>query len=321
MEIDNLASLVALTDVDGVGDKRALKLYRAVETPEELWSSSLTAFDDFHYVDEETHTQLQNLPETIDNYRERFDRYRNDGIKIIGIDDDRYPASLRRNHAPLVLYAKGNVDLLNGPAVSVSGSRETNEAGQHWTREIACELAAEGYTIVSGGARGADTAAHEGALDATGETIVVLGTGVDIPYPEENKALFSDIVDTGGLLLSHQRPNAGPTRHSFLNRNPTISALSPGIIVVATDGTGGTMAQYDIAVEQNRRIFVPKADRDIRPDNGLRELRTAKATTVVSSTASVEAKLVEAVPGDEAKPGDTDGFEEQANQTCLDDWG
>ncbi|WP_235847870.1 DNA-processing protein DprA [Natronorubrum thiooxidans] len=272
-------------------------------------------------MDEETHAQLRELPETIDDYREQFDRYRNDGIEVIGIDDDRYPAALRRNHAPLILYARGNVDLLDDPAVSVSGSRETNEAGRQWIREIACELAAEGYTIVSGGARGSDTAAHEGTLDATGETIVVLGTGVDTPYPEENEALFSDIVDAGGLLLSHRPPDAGPTRHSFLNRNPTISALSSGTIVVATDGTGGTMAQYDIAVEQNRRVFVPEANRDIQPDNGLRELRTAEATTVVSSTASIEAGLLEAVPGDETEPSDTNGSEEQANQTCLDDWG
>ncbi|WP_265112036.1 DNA-processing protein DprA [Halosolutus halophilus] len=321
MEIDEVAALVGLTDIDGIGDKRALELYRAVETLEELWSSPLAAFDDFHYVDEETHAQLRSLPETIDDYCERFDRYRNDGTEIIGIDDNRYPAVLRRNHAPFILYARGDVDLLDGPAVSVSGSRETNEAGQQWIRGIARELAAKGYTIVSGGARGADTAAHEGALDATGETIVVLGTGVDTPYPEENEALFSDIVDAGGLLLSHRPPDAGPTRHSFLDRNPTISALSRGTIVVATDGTGGTMAQYDIAVEQNRRIFVPEVDRDIRPDNGLRELRTAEATTVVSSTASIEAELVEATPGDGTEPGDTDSSEEEANQTSLDDWG
>lgn len=319
MDRKNLAALVALTDLDGIGDKRALELFRSVKTPEELWSSPLTAFEEFYYVDEKTHGQLQKLPDAIDIYRERFDRYDADGIAVIGIDDERYPAALRRHHAPPVLYARGDVELLAAPSVSVSGSRETNEAGRRWTREIANELAEEGYTIVSGGAGGADTAAHEGALGTEGSTVVVLGTGVDRPYPKENAALFSEVIEDGGLVLSHRPPDARPTRHAFLDRNPTISALSTGTVIVATDGSGGTMAQYEVVVEQDRTVFVPAAELGVQPGGGLEELRGCEATTVVSTAAEIGAELERSPPSEANHPENADG--DRMDQTSLNEWG
>lgn len=320
MDDDNLATLVALTELPGIGDSRALELFRAFEKGPELQASPRKAFEDFHYVDADTYEQLQDLGSTVGKYRDQFDRYREQGIRIIGIDDDRYPETLRRHHAPLVLYAKGNVARLTDQSVSVSGSRETNESGQEWIRNVAHELAAEGYTIVSGGARGTDTEAHEGALDATGATIVVLGTGVNIPYPEDNAELFSDIVDAGGLLLSHRPPEAEPTRYAFLDRNETISALSPGIIIVATDGSGGTMAQYETALEQGRRVFVPEEGHEIQPNSGLEELRINDSNTVISSAAPIKAEYREDKLIEDREPTFEELSENEDSQTSLDEW-
>jgi DNA processing protein len=320
MNSDELATLLALTEIDGLGNKRALELFRAFESEEELRSSSLQAFDDFHYVTRETYDQIQGLSEIIQDYRERIEQYRADDIHVIGINDPRYPESLRRLHSPLVLYARGDLDLLQDRSVSVSGARETNSAGKEWVRQTARELASEGYTIISGGALGTDTAAHQGALDSTGATIVVLGTGVNTPYPEENAELFSDIVDQGGLLLSHRKPSAGPVRYAFLNRNKTISALSPGVIIVATDGSGGTISQYEDAVDQNRLVFIPDSEFQIEPSSGLDDLRGLETTTVVSSAEAIQTELSArlGISGDDSVQ--TEGTEPGEGQSSLDQW-
>jgi len=320
MNDEDLATLIALTELQGIGDSRALELFRSFETRTELQASPRNAFKNYSYVDADTHEKIQELAPTVDEYCERFQRYRRQGINVIGIDDDRYPAPLRHHHAPLVLYAKGNVARLFDPAVSVSGSRETNKAGQTWIRDIARELSSEGYTIISGGAHGTDTAAHKGALDSTGATIAVLGTGVNTPYPEENTDMFSDIVDKDGLLLSHRPPQAEPTRYAFLDRNKTISVLSPGIIIVATDGSGGTMAQYETALDQGRQIFVPEAGQQIRPNSGLKKMRTAEATTVVSSTDTIKAAISEAHLDKNDRPIKKKSAASENIQTSLDEW-
>ncbi|MFC7074398.1 DNA-processing protein DprA [Halovenus rubra] len=320
MNDDDLATLLALTELQGIGDARALELFRAFETGAELQTSPQEAFEKFHYVDTDTCEKLQQLEPTVDEYRQQFRQYRSEGIEVIGIDDDRYPQTLRTYHAPLVLYAKGNLDRLGCQTVSVSGSRRINEVGQKWIRNIAREMAGEGYTIVSGGARGTDTAAHEGALDVNGATIVVLGTGVNVPYPEENADLFSNIVDADGLLLSHRPPEAEPARYAFPERNQTLSALSPGIVIVATDGSGGTTAQYEIALDQERRVFVPEASLDIQPNEGLKELRSSESTTVVSSAAAIEAEITESPPHDHRESASEEDSTNGDNQTSLDKW-
>jgi DNA processing protein len=320
MDVDDLAGLVALTTVDGIGDARAYDLYSAFESVADLRSKPLEAFDAFHYVDAETHAELQALEPAIEETRTRFARHQEAGIDLVGIEDDRYPDAVRAHHAPLVLYARGAVDQLADPSVSVTGSRETNDDGRDWIRTRCRELAAAGVTVVSGGARGTDTAAHEGALAAAGPgaTVVVLGTGVDTPYPPENAALFERVVDEGGLLLSHRPPEAGPTRHAFLDRNATISALSPGLVVVATDGSGGTMAQYSTATQQDRTVYVPPPGRGIAPDEGLEELRSHSDTTVLDATDDPRS-VVDAI-ATESTASDSPSTPADGGQSRLTDW-
>ncbi|MGQ4555994.1 DNA-processing protein DprA [Halobellus sp. GM3] len=286
MNLDTLSRLVALTELRGVGDKRALQLYDAFDSLDRLYAADSDAFDAFHYVDGDTVEELHELGDAVDRNRERFRRCEAEGIDVIGIEDPRYPAALRRDHAPLVMYARGETDLLARPSVSFAGSRDTDERGRQWAREVA-EALAEEYVIVSGGALGVDTAAHEGALRAGGETIVVFGTGVKRPYPEENRALFERILESGGLVVSHRPPDAGPSRHGFLHRNKTNSALSEGIVVVATDGSGGTMSQYRDAVSQGTPVFVPPPELGVTPTGGIREMLDAGDATAVTSAADV----------------------------------
>jgi len=287
MELTHKALLAALTDISGIGDARAYKLYKHYDDPFDLLSAPASLIDEYHYVDETTLTEIRLLDDDVEDYLDQFETYDANGITIIGITEDQYPEVVRTGPAPVLLYAKGNVELLTEDAVGVSGSRETDETGKQWIESLSVELAQGGYTLVSGGARGADTAAHRGALDTDGSTIAVLGTGVNVAYPPENKILFKQIINTNGLLISLRPPDAEPNRHAFVNRNKIISALSDGIVFVATDGNGGTMAQYKIALKQGRPIFVPPPELNIIPNDGLTTIREADATKSVSTASDV----------------------------------
>lgn len=304
MNTTGKALLAALTDFSGIGDARAYELYTHFDDPLDLLNAPESLIDEFHYVDATTLTDLQSLDETLETYRRQFTSYESTDITILGIDDGQYPDSVRTNPAPVLLYAKGNVELLAEPAVGVSGSRETNTTGQQWIHSLAAELARDGYVVVSGGARGADTAAHQGALETPQSTIAVLGTGVNTAYPPENQSLFEQIIDAGGLLLSMRPPDAEPTSHAFIKRNELIAALSDGMIFVATDGDGGTMAQYEMARDRDRPLFVPPATLNIEPGDGLPTLRSSNDTTSVQNAGDISEAVSAA----------------QSQQMDLDEW-
>lgn len=283
MNTTERAILTALTDISGIGDARARELYTYVDDPVNLIEPPQAIIDEFHYIDSDTYAALQTLDDHVQEYRRRFEEYSTDGITVLGIEDNQYPDRARDGPAPAILYAKGNLELLTHSTIGVSGSRETNDAGQEWIRSLTADLVSKDYIIVSGGARGADTAAHWGALESTESTIAVLGTGVNVAYPPENEPLFEHILEDDGLLLSMRPPDATPTRHSFLDRNELIAALSDRMVFVATDGTGGTIAQYNIAVEQEREVFVPASGLGIEPSEGLTTLREDDKTIVINA--------------------------------------
>lgn len=295
MKTTHKALLAVLTDISGIGEARAYELHSHYDDPMDLLSAPATLTDEYHYVDETTLTQIRSSDDEVEQYRDRFKGYESSGITVLAITEDRYPQAIRAGPAPALVYAKGDIDLLFGDKIGISGSRETNEVGQQWVESLSSELGDRGHTLVSGGARGADTAAHRGALDTADSTVVVLGSGVNVAYPPENESLFNDIVDTGGLLVSMRLPDADPTRHAFLDRNELIAALSDKLIFVATDGTGGTMAQYKMALKQDVPVYAPSTDLNIAPADGLVTIREASDTAGIATasdlldTTSVEA--------------------------------
>lgn len=291
MNITNKALLAALTDVSGIGDARAYELYAHFSDPLQLLDPPDSLIQDFHYVDTTTLAALQSLDKTVNTYRRRFKKYKSNDISVIGITDEQYPDSVRTNPAPVLLYAKGNIDLLTKPTVGVSGSRETNTIGQQWIRSLATKISQEGYIVVSGGARGADTAAHRGAIETSNSTIIVLGTGVNIPYPPENQSLFDEVIQAGGLLLSMRPPDAQATSHAFIERNELIAALSDGLIFVAADESGGTMTQYQMARNRGRSTFVPPTALEVKPEDGLSTLRAADDTTTIQTATDLKDAL------------------------------
>lgn len=178
------------------------------------------------------------------------------GIKLITIKDAIYPKKLKDiNNAPLVFYAIGNFKLLKEKSIAIVGARKCSDYGKTVAQAFAYSLSKKDYTIVSGLALGIDKASHEGALIAKGKTIAIVGTGLDIIYPKENKNLFYDIIRNNGLVLSEFPLGTKPDKYNFPKRNRIISAISDGVLVVEASKKSGSLITVEFALEQGKEIF------------------------------------------------------------------
>lgn len=182
------------------------------------------------------------------------------GVRLIPLTDhDRYPPLLRAiPDPPALLYLRG--ELPGAEALAVVGARRASEPGRRLTEAVCSDLASRGIAIVSGLARGIDTAAHRGALAAGGCTVAVLGCGIDQIYPPENARLLKQILDGGGGVLSEYPPGTPPLAGHFPGRNRIISGLCRGALVVEAAEESGSLITADFALEQGREVFaVPGA--------------------------------------------------------------
>ena len=187
-------------------------------------------------------------------------------VKIITLEDDLYPYNLKQiEDCPPILYALGNTDLLkNDNALAIVGSRNASISARRLAHELSSGLANKDIVIVSGLARGIDAAAHEGALATNGNTIAVLGTGIDIAYPKENEDLYKKIAKEG-LVLSEYPFHTKPQAQNFPRRNRIVSGLSKGTLVMEADIRSGSLITAHQALEQGRDVYaVPGAPYDGR---------------------------------------------------------
>ncbi|MBR3787630.1 MAG: DNA-processing protein DprA [Firmicutes bacterium] len=175
-------------------------------------------------------------------------------IEILRPGMHEYPASLSEiNNFPKQLYYMGDISILRKRCAAVVGSRNTNQYGRSTAVAIAGKLAEKDVAVISGMARGIDTCAHRGALDAGGSTVAVLGCGVDICYPEENLALKKELEERG-LILSEYPPGTMPMPYHFPQRNRIISGLSEMIVVVQARNSSGALITAELAAEQGREV-------------------------------------------------------------------
>ncbi|MGH1377452.1 MAG: DNA-processing protein DprA [Alphaproteobacteria bacterium] len=195
------------------------------------------------------------------------------GGQIITVQDKSYPLALTATEdAPPVLSVIGDIKLLNKSSIAIVGARNASINGRKFARKIAQDLGARGQTIISGLARGIDTAAHEGSIE-TG-TIAVVASGVDVVYPEENQKLYEEIAEKG-LVIAESKLGAKPFAASFPRRNRIVSGISKGVIVVEATRKSGSLITAKMAGEQGRDVYaVPGAPFDPRaagPNHLIRE--------------------------------------------------
>lgn len=207
------------------------------------------------------------------------------GFEFIPFFDARYPAMLKEiPDAPIGIYVFGNVESLQTRrTISVVGTRKASLYGTSMSRKIAKELAFSRWTVVSGLARGIDTAAHLGALDGNGATVAVLGCGLDIIYPPENLELYRKIAETGGAVISEFKLGRVADRRTFPQRNRIIAGLSAGMLVVESDEKGGSMLSAGFAADYGRTVFALPGRVDQINSRGCHKLIREGATLITSA--------------------------------------
>jgi DNA processing protein len=237
--------------VKGLGRRGLMQLYDVFQSPEEAlkagpadWPERIGSLrSESAQIPDNNGPELQSAIAALEKTSAR----------IISFWDESYPEILKTIHdPPAILYVQGN--LCQTPALAVVGSRRCSAAGIKTTREISREVARHGITIISGLARGIDSAAHEGALDAEGNTIAVLGCGIDRIYPPENSRLFQRIREQGAIV-SEYLPGTEPLPGHFPGRNRIISGLSQAVLVVEAAQGSGSLITAEFALEQGRDVF------------------------------------------------------------------
>lgn len=188
------------------------------------------------------------LPEKLQEFCER------EKVRLMTIKDADYPLSLKHIALPpKVLYIKGNLPKLEY-SIGIVGSRRASSYGLKVAGDFAQDLAAEGIVVVSGGAKGIDSAAHEGALQAKGTTVAVLGCGIDVIYPRENAALFAQIT-VSGAVITEFAPGTEPLAMNFPSRNRIINGLTHGILVVEAAKKSGAMITAEFAADEGHEVY------------------------------------------------------------------
>ena len=177
-------------------------------------------------------------------------------LSVLLADSPEYPTWLLRTaYAPALLFVRGSLSSSDEDAIAVVGSRKTNEAATRVAREVAAALASDGVTIVSGLARGVDTAAHYGALDVNGRTTAVVGTGIDVTFPPKNRELVEQIVQRGAVV-SQFPPGLRPSKTSFPVRNAVIAGLASASLVIEAQEYSGTRITMDYTLQFNRPVLL-----------------------------------------------------------------
>ncbi len=239
----------------GVGPRAATKLLERFGSADAVFHGRRTELE-----------SLRLRPETIESIIKRefeekaveeLDRVKQLGGDVLILDDGSYPSLLREiADPPITLYVRGDwQSCFDLPGVGLIGSRMCSTYGENASEMLARDLASRGVCVISGLARGIDTAAHRGAIRGGGKTIAVLGTGIDGCYPKENARLVGEILEAGGAVVSQFPLGTPPLKDNFPYRNRIISGLSLGVVLVEATEKSGSLITARLAMEQNREVM------------------------------------------------------------------
>lgn len=215
--------------------------------------------------------KMEQSKETLEELSKMIQVYEDQKIHIVDILGENYPCYLKQiPDPPILLFVKGNLRDLNRPAIGVVGARKCSEYGFDITYKLAQELAEQGVLVISGMAYGIDEAAHKGALK-TGQTIAVMGTGLNICYPSQNREIYR-LIPQNGCLVSEYFLDTLPLPFQFPRRNRIISGMAMGILVVEADVKSGSLITANLGLEYNREIFAIPGNINSQLSSGTNEL-------------------------------------------------
>lgn len=269
MDKEELGYWLAWNRVPGIGPARFYKLLDEFGNMADAWNASSQSLQVLIGAKgfkswQETRKQLE-----IDAELRQAEQK---GFRIYCFSDPAYPGLLKKiPDPPPVLYCRGCFEHDDDVAVAVVGTRNPTPVGAFHSKKLASQLSAQGLTIISGMARGIDSEAHRGALESGGRTIAVLGSGLDVCYPKENRELMEKIA-ASGAVISEFPLGTPPLAKNFPARNRIISGLSLGVIVVEASEDSGSLITADFALEQGREVFAMPGNVDSEGSKGPHKL-------------------------------------------------
>ncbi len=250
---DKLAWL-GLRGIPGVGPVLFHRLIQALGSPAQVFHSSLQELRAVRGISPALAQAILGFRDW-DRVEEHLSRLNAFGAEVVTLDDPRYPVRLKDiPFPPPLIFVKGEIKPEDSLALAMVGTRGASYYGTKTCRSLARELARRGVTVVSGLARGIDTAAHQGSLEGGGRTLAVLGCGLDVVYPSENRELYGRIPECGALVTEYPL-GTPPEAHNFPRRNRLISGLALGVLVVEAGVKSGANITAQCALEQGREVL------------------------------------------------------------------
>ncbi len=280
--VTDTEACIALNMVPGMGPVRLRALLETFETPQRILAAGRAALRAVKGVGQETADAIASWESSVDLAAE-LKRIADFGAKVITVNSPEYPAALRTIHnPPVVLYVWGELLPTDAYAIGIVGSRNVTHYGTETAKKLSYQIAFAGYAIVSGLARGIDTAAHQGALAAKGRTIAVLGSGLSVLYPPENLGLAEKITESGAVVSEYpmERP---ADRQTFPYRNRIVAGWGRGLLVVEAGLNSGALITANQAVEQGRTVFAVPGQIDRPTSAGTNRLIQQGARLVTSA--------------------------------------
>ncbi len=273
LDEDEKIAQVSLNMVPGIGGKIFRRILNQFDTARDFLDAGPGAWRRIDGIGDQIAVRLQELLEEGGGERE-FEEARDMGLQLLTIQEPAYPSLLKTVHdPPAVLSVMGDLSDRDRFALAVVGTRGCTHYGTKQAKRFASMLAYRGITVVSGLARGIDTAAHKGTLQANGRTIAVLGSGLKNIYPRENEELVEEILDGDhGAVVSELPLDTPPDSSNFPQRNRIISGLSMGVLVVEAPSRSGALITVDLALDQNREVFALPGNVDSPKSQGTNNL-------------------------------------------------
>jgi len=250
---DTLPFWLALTRIEGLGVRGCHKVIEHFGSPQAAYMASLTELESCGIPARVA--QAIFAQSALKEAEKEVEEAAKAECHIVAFDSGEYPPLLKQiPDAPLLLYVRGDVNVVAQYAVAIVGTRRPSAYGSSVAHRLAHDLAERRLVVVSGLARGVDSAAHRGALEAKGNTVAVLGSGINVIYPRENKRLADEIA-ASGAVISEFPLGTGPTPENFPIRNRIISGLSLGVVIVEAAEYSGSLITARLALEQNREVY------------------------------------------------------------------
>jgi DNA processing protein len=272
---------VDLYAVPRMNETRLKNLLARFRDPERVMDAAMSDLLEVKGVDKDLATAIRSYRRS-DETEHRLKAAQALGVRTIGYTDEDYPENLKRlAHMPPVLFVRGEIRPEDTTAAAVVGTRMPSHYGLQVAEKLGRELAQHGVTVVSGLARGVDTFAHKGALGGGGRTIGVLGCGIDVYYPPENRKLY-DAVSAQGAVVSEFSLGVDPSAFNFPKRNRVVSGLSRAVVAVEAGEKSGVLNTVAWATDQGRTVFAVPGNITSQQSLGINRLLKSGARPMLS---------------------------------------